>query len=88
MATCRLCGKDDLTQRGRGDLIQYSVRHYVHAQCGLEKWGAGFFERLKLWPLQQFPAPFAHRAGLLEALKQAIATREAEQAARESTRGR
>jgi hypothetical protein len=84
MATCRLCGEDELAERTNGPLIHYGVRHYAHAKCALERWGAAFFQRLALWPLKRFPALFAHRAGLLEALAREIAAREGESTTKEA----
>ena len=84
MATCRLCGGDELAERSNGPLVQYGVRHYAHAKSALDRWGAEFFKRLALWPLQQFPAVFAQRAGLLEALAREIAVREGESTTKEA----
>ena len=81
MASCRLCGSGEEAETDKGSLVRYGVRHSAHAACGLAKWGSGFFGRLSLWPLEQFPALFAHRAGLLEALKHEIEQRRAVQSA-------
>lgn len=68
MHTCRLCG--DFHEHGKaGALVKYSVRHYAHAQCAMEKWGAAFFDRLTPFQARQFPVLFALRAGHIEALK-------------------
>jgi hypothetical protein len=63
MSTCRVCGDHD------GHLIKYSVRHYAHPQCAMNKWGAAFFERLTPWQCaRQFPYLAAKRAGHGDAL--------------------
>ena len=64
MNTCRLCGNTEYVR----PLIKYGVRHYAHADCALQKWGAAFFDRLKDWQLGQFPALTANKYGLLPAL--------------------
>lgn len=70
--TCRVC--KEFTS---DSLIKYGVRHYAHAECGLKKWGASFFDRLHHWQLQNFPAIPAIRAGLEDELVRRInATRE------------
>lgn len=76
MTTCRLCGEGASGERRRGKLIKYNVRHHAHADCALARWGASFFDRLRDWPLKQFPVLNAERAGLLPALERAIAARE------------
>ena len=76
MTTCRLCREGAAHERTRGKLIRYNVRHYAHADCALARWGGGFFQRLRDWPLKQFPVLNAARAGLLTALETEIATRE------------
>jgi hypothetical protein len=71
MSTCRLCD-DWRTNATTGPLVKYSVRHYAHADCALTRWGAGFFDRLALWPLMNFPAHAAARHGLLGELEARI----------------
>lgn len=66
--TCRLCKKG---KPGPAP-IKYAVRHYAHADCALEKWGAEFFDRLTRWQLEQFPALVAARAGLLNELEKRL----------------
>lgn len=66
MNTCRLCSD------GHGDLIKYSVRHYVHAACGLKRWGVLFFDKLHLWQLERFPVLVAQEHGVLQALEACI----------------
>ena len=62
MSTCRICKSSD------GPLIKYGVRHYAHAACGLNKFGATFFDRLSDWQLDKFPAIVAIRAGMFNTL--------------------
>jgi hypothetical protein len=76
MTTCRVCGEGVSLERTRGKLIKYGVRHYAHADCGLQRFGVAFFGRLSDWPLKRFPVLSAERAGLLTALETEIATRE------------
>lgn len=69
MNTCRCC-KESAEHGPRGPLVKYGVRHYAHAQCAMEKWGASFFDRLTPWQAGHvFPALYASRAGHLDALK-------------------
>lgn len=49
METCRLCHKWD------GQMVKYSVRHNVHIECALKKWGPGFFKCLKSHALIYLP---------------------------------
>ena len=68
MATCRVCGKSEYEQH-RFKLVKYSTRHYAHADCALEKWGAAFFDRLTPWQVaHQFPYMAAREAGLVDEL--------------------
>jgi len=66
VAQCRICKK---YETGRRALIKYSVRHYAHPKCALDKWGAEFFQRLTPWQCRAFPLMVAKRAGLLEELE-------------------
>ncbi len=55
MNTCRFCKQSD-TPRGYFPMIQYSVRHYAHANCGLAAKGVAFFANLTDWQCYaQFP---------------------------------
>ena len=65
---CRVCKMSD----GASRMIKYSVRHYAHPKCALERWGAKFFDRLTPWQLSQFPAPIAAKAGLFDELKRRV----------------
>jgi len=40
MNSCRLCKLADY--ESAEPLFKYSVRHYVHASCGLDRWGIEF----------------------------------------------
>lgn len=53
-------------------MIHYAVRHYAHAECGLKKWGAGFFDKLRGWQLRNFPALIADRLDLFEELEKRV----------------
>jgi tRNA(Leu) C34 or U34 (ribose-2'-O)-methylase TrmL len=66
--TCRLC-----TNYG-GDKFKYGPRHYAHAECAMNKWGAAFFQKLHLWQLNKFPALIAKKHGAFIALERAIET--------------
>lgn len=65
--SCRLCRRPD------GNKFRYGSRHYAHAECGLKRWGAGFFGKLHLWQLNEFPVFAAKAAGLWPELQRAIA---------------
>ena len=71
MTTCRIC------KGYEGQMIHYAVRHYAHADCGLQKWGAAFFDRLSDWQVEQFPFFAAQRAGLDQNLIERISIIEA-----------
>jgi hypothetical protein len=49
--TCRLCAD---TKYGR-PLFRYGIRHYCHAECGLEKWGAIFLGKIPRYEVGQIP---------------------------------
>ncbi len=66
--TCRICGKDNYDKSNPYDLIKYGVRHYAHPDCGLQRFGAAFFDRLQPWELELFPALAADSVGLLQEL--------------------
>ncbi len=68
--TCRICGESHDTRFGAP--IKYSVRHYAHVECGLKRWGEGFFDRLHGWQLEQLPVFAVKEAGLFEALEKYI----------------
>ena len=72
MNTCRLCKKD----RNRS-LVKYGPRHYAHADCALDKWGASFFDRLALCPLENLPYMLIHERGLHDAYMAALELRRA-----------
>lgn len=73
MATCRLCGKSEYDKDASPyGLIHYAVRHYAHADCALEKWGAAFFERLTDWQVEHFPYLAAAKVGLAAELERRI----------------
>lgn len=72
MSTCRICTKADWNETEKGPLVKYGVRHYVHAECALKRWGSTFFTRLTLWQLDQFPAIYAKQAGLYDDLEKRI----------------
>ena len=66
---CRFC-KDNAS---KFKLIKYAVRHYAHADCGLRHKGAGFFDLLKGWQLENVPYFAATKTGFAEELEQRIA---------------
>jgi hypothetical protein len=62
--TCRLCKKAGYeTAEPR---IKYSVRHYVHGSCGLNKWGAEFLDKLHPSKLGKLPVLVLRDCGLEE----------------------
>ena len=76
MSTCRFCKSYE------GPMIMYGARHYAHAACMLERWGADTWARLHTWQLLNFPYSTACRAGLGQSLVDAIAARQRERARR------
>lgn len=62
MHTCRVCGICST------NLVKYSTRHHVHADCAMQKWGSAFFDRLTPWQATHFPYRAAQRAGHLDVL--------------------
>ena len=70
MNTCRIC------KACEEPLIKYGVRHYAHAACMLERWGADTWARLHTGQLLNFPYFTAQRAGLGQSLADAIAARQ------------
>lgn len=74
LSTCRVCKElekfESVSNRGR--MLHYSVRHYAHEACGLEKWGEQFFDRLRPWQLRQFSYLIAKRFGLADSLGKRI----------------
>lgn len=65
MNGCRLCTNAPIVSK-YGDPIKYGVRHYAHAECGLRRWGAAFFDRLQPWQLANFPLMAAFEFGVVE----------------------
>lgn len=49
MSICRICKKYD------EPLFKYSVRHYAHGRCGLEKWGAEFLDMIPEHMIPELP---------------------------------
>jgi hypothetical protein len=73
---CRVCGGSDLAvdrHLSKYNLIQYGVRHWVHADCGLKRDGAKFFTKLTRHQLAQFPYFAAADAGLVDEMHAAVA---------------
>lgn len=67
---CRFCKRCGWNEGVIGPLMQYAVRHYICAQCFLDKkWE---FSRLTYWQLSQFPALLAHKHGRYAELGKAI----------------
>ena len=71
MSTCRLCKGYD------GEMIQYSVRHYAHAECAFKKWGADFLQMIHPWQAKyQVPYMSAVKAGFKKELEERAAQSE------------
>ena len=68
VATCRLCHEFDGHNGSKGTMFKYAARHYVHAECGLKRWGAKFFDKLHPWQIRSFPALIASRLGFFDEL--------------------
>ena len=58
MNTCRLCGTSD------EPLFKYSVRHYTHAGCAFDKWGAKFLDMIPAHQIGRLPYRAVKKAGL------------------------
>lgn len=71
MHTCRVCSTTEYDKSvSKFKLIQYAVRHWVHPDCALKKWGAAFFDRLTPWQCYNlFPVKVAREAGLMDELE-------------------
>ena len=52
--TCRFC-KD---YNAADSMIKYGVRHWAHPNCGLEHFGAEFFNKLHSWQIRTMPWQF------------------------------
>jgi len=75
MSTCRICGKAEYDHDY--NLVRYSIRHSVHTDCGLKKWGADFFDKLTPWQCEnQLPFLLVKKMGLEEAFHARIASKE------------
>lgn len=64
--TCRHCGES--TQDT--NLLKYSVRHYIHPKCAIEKWGADIVNRFPLWQLEKLPYRLLQDANLLHTVRE------------------
>lgn len=74
--TCRFCKQWQQDEHGLKPSVRYSTRHYAHPDCLLKAKGAAAWALLKDWPLANFPALAAHRAGLLDSLHDALVERD------------
>lgn len=72
MNVCRFCEKYDHEDKYGLALIRYGVRHYAHPDCLLNAKGARAFEKLDDSQIKQFPALAAHRAGVLDVLREEL----------------
>lgn len=59
MSVCRICKKCD------EPLFKYSTRHYAHASCALQKWGAAFLDMIPKHQIGNLPYRAVEAAGLL-----------------------
>lgn len=66
--TCRAC------RLVASDLVKDGPRHYIHADCAMQKYGAAFFQRLTPWQASRFPVMIAARYRALEALEARVAS--------------
>lgn len=77
LRTCKFCGGQDLLRLdGVPRLFKYSVRHYAHAACGLERMGEKFLDAIPGHELHVFPALVADRFGLFDALLRRVKAEE------------
>lgn len=49
--TCRLCDDNDPHR----PLFRFGIRHYAHAECGLEKWGSEFVRMIPRYEIGALP---------------------------------
>jgi len=69
--TCRLCKKSEVGEYSTS-LIKYGVRHYVHAECGLKKWGAVFLDMIPAHEVGRLPWRAVKAAGLLPEVERRV----------------
>lgn len=60
MSTCRFC------KGYGGDMFRYGPRHNAHAECGLDRFGAEFIDKLPPAQVGQLPYKALQDRGLLE----------------------
>lgn len=77
MNACRLCTPAPILSK-YGEPFKYSARHYAHVECGLERWGADFFDRLTVQQLRDFPYFAARQFGLVEEITKRLRKAEEE----------
>lgn len=73
--TCRHCDQF----ANERNLLKYSVRHYIHPKCAIEKWGAGIVNRFPLWQLENLPYRLLQDANLLDIVREYCAAMHAGQ---------
>jgi hypothetical protein len=65
--TCRLCH-----DMGSKNMVRYSTRHWVHIECGLEKWGTeAFMAKLQDHQIARIPDSLVQSNAVLKAWLQA-----------------
>ena len=74
MNACRLCTPAPIRSK-YGAPFKYGPRHYAHAECGLRKWGAEFFDKLSAAQLGDFPYFAAVEFGVTAELTERSARR-------------
>ena len=67
---CRICKE---YKRPDERMLKYSIRHYAHYRCWLDKYGMNSFDNLSRWQLNQFPFFDVKARSLLPILENAIA---------------
>jgi hypothetical protein len=73
--TCRLCGEWE-TDLQTGPMVKYSIRHYAHLRCGIERWGREWLDSQPAWVLKTFPFFLCRDLGILDYLRARVAQEE------------
>jgi hypothetical protein len=49
--TCRFCKDNDLNRT----VFRYGIRHYCHAECGFQRWGNEFLQKIPAHEIGNIP---------------------------------
>ncbi len=65
--TCRVCSKCTY-EKHRYGMVKFGPRHWAHADCGLQRYGVKFLDKLSPHQIASFPFMAAQDAGMLDDL--------------------